>query len=268
MASGMKSKDGSVNLLDLFFYILSYWPYLIISIAVCVTIAVVKYEKSELSYSARATIIIKNPSNTKSTTRLVESYSGMINKTTVSNELLQFKSRKLMTDVVGRLNANVSYKTREKLRYVELYKDSPVILRFSDNLQDCQLGLSVTPKTDTTLLVKVGSTSSLMAISDTLSVLGGYVTFSPNWNYGADKFGKEIKVSHISRDYAARQILSRLSISQLGDDGSLLSFILVDSNNARACDILSVLFEAYNDAFSRTSKDNSSNRKGKIGISI
>ena len=181
MEGKFKSKDGSVNLLDIFFYFLSYWYWFVISLAVCVGFALYKYESIPNTYSSSATIIIKDPSNTKTSTRLVESYSAMINRTTPSNELLQFRSKRLMTDVVNRLGINVSYIMRQRLRDVEMYKDSPVLVDFSGVPSESFATFSLIPHNADSVVFKLDKTDSrVVAFGDTLNFRSGTIRFSPN----------------------------------------------------------------------------------------
>ena len=62
--------DGSVNLVDLFFYLLSYWYWFVLGVLICGGYAAYKYAKSTLVYQANATVIIKDPSNQASGARL------------------------------------------------------------------------------------------------------------------------------------------------------------------------------------------------------
>lgn len=62
MAKQNSKKNNSVNLLDLFFYLLSYWYWFVLGILVCGGIAAYKYATSTFIYRADATVIIKDPS--------------------------------------------------------------------------------------------------------------------------------------------------------------------------------------------------------------
>ena len=53
-------------------------------------------------------------------------------KRNVDNEVLVFKSRRLMTEVARNLHLDVSYTVKDGLRTVELYTQSPVQLSFPD----------------------------------------------------------------------------------------------------------------------------------------
>ena len=54
--SSIQKKDGSINLLDLFFYLLSYWYLFLLAIAVCVGFAAYKYATANLVYSKYLTL--------------------------------------------------------------------------------------------------------------------------------------------------------------------------------------------------------------------
>ena len=238
--------EGSINLLDIFFYMLSYWYLFAIAIAVCVAIQAYRYSKAPFVYSSNATIMIKDPANTRASTKL-DTYSSLINRTNVSNEILQFKSKRLMTEVVNRLGANISYMRHEGLRDVELYTGSPISIIYSDNLAPRYFAFSATPKSDSSFVFKVGEKKKTVAWGDTLSTGDGWVICSPSQVFSPSSIGTEISVSHIPASDAAKRFLSQMGIRQLSDDASLLSFSLNDNNSTRASDILNTLFTVYNE---------------------
>ena len=89
----MKENKGTqISLIDLFFFLLSRWYWFVICVALCVGYAYYRYAKKPLIYKSEATVIIKDPSNTRSSARL-DAYSNMINNVTMSNEILQLKSK-------------------------------------------------------------------------------------------------------------------------------------------------------------------------------
>ena len=142
--------DQGLNLMDLLVYLVSKWRWFALSIAVCVGIAWFNYARSPFVYYRSATVIIKDPSNKTSTTGL-DRFDNIINKVNVANEILQFRSKKLMREVVQRLHADVSYQVEEGLRLNELYTQSPVLLSFPDALPEQRFSLTVTPKDKNTV---------------------------------------------------------------------------------------------------------------------
>ena len=194
-----RKQEEGINLVDLFFYLLSYWYWFVLGVIVCGGFAAYKYATSTLVYRADATIIIKDPSNTTSTARL-DSYNNLINKTSVSNEILQFKSKNLMTQVVKRLDANVNYKVDARLRTNEVYTGSPVKVVFlSEEVQGTQ-ALSVTPKDENNVIINGAKT---VALNDTLSTNIGRLVVIPTSHYDSSWYGREVKVSRVPATTAA-----------------------------------------------------------------
>lgn len=73
--------------------------------------------------------MIKTPSNTPTTARITKSF---VNNVNVKDEMIQLKSKELMRLVVDKLGADISYKVRSGLRDRELYKSSPVQVKWKE----------------------------------------------------------------------------------------------------------------------------------------
>ena len=84
-------------MVDLLLYLASKWKWFVLSVLVFGGLAYVWYASSPLVYFRSATVIIKDPSN-KTTTAGLDRYDNFINKANVANEILQFRSKKLMRD--------------------------------------------------------------------------------------------------------------------------------------------------------------------------
>ena len=128
--SNNKSEQG-INIVDLLLYFASKWKWFLLSVIVCGGFAWYKYACAPFVYFRSATVIIKDPSNKASTAGL-DRYDNFINKVNVANEVLQFRSKQLMAEVVKRVRADVSYQVKDGLRHNELYKQSPVQVSFTD----------------------------------------------------------------------------------------------------------------------------------------
>ena len=103
-----KNNNSTVNLVDLFFYLLSHWYLFVVCVAISVGFAYYRYSKMQHVFRSDATIIIKDPSNTQSTVQM-GAYSSLINHVSMSNEILQLQSRELMQMVVTTLDADIDY---------------------------------------------------------------------------------------------------------------------------------------------------------------
>ena len=123
--------NQEINVKDLFFYLLSKWHWFLLSVIVFGSLAWYKYASTPFVYFRQATVIIKDPSN-KTSTAGFDRYENLVNKVNVANEILQFRSKKMMQEVVKRVHADVNYKYQDGLRVNELYVKSPVLVSFPD----------------------------------------------------------------------------------------------------------------------------------------
>lgn len=62
--------DQSVNVLDILKYLLSKWPWFLLSLAVCCSLAWYRSATAPLVYHSSAKVIIKDPSNKTSSAGL------------------------------------------------------------------------------------------------------------------------------------------------------------------------------------------------------
>ena len=69
--------DNSINLVDLSFYLLNHWYWFVLCILLACGYAYYKYSKTPFTYRADATVIIKDPSNSRSTARL-DNYTNLM----------------------------------------------------------------------------------------------------------------------------------------------------------------------------------------------
>ena len=90
-----------LNVMDILLYLLSKWKWFLLSVAVCVGLAWFQYARTPQTFFRSSTVIIKDPSN-KTVSAGLDRYDNYINKVNVSNEILQFKSRRLLSGVASR----------------------------------------------------------------------------------------------------------------------------------------------------------------------
>ena len=242
-----ENNKNTINLLDLFWYLLSNWYWFLICIAICTGLVYYKYAKTEKVYRSDATVIIKDPSNTRSSVRL-DSYSGMINRVNMSNEILELQSKQLMTEVVRTLDADVNYTVKDGLRSVELYDKAPVQLMIArGDTQGAPFMATLTPLDEGHFRLNVsGLGTKEVCFSDTLNIYENTVTFLQTESY-PQYLHKDIKINKIPERSAAAGFLSRLRITQTEDGGTILKLSLQDFSLSRANDILNTLVIKYNE---------------------
>ncbi|MBO5794343.1 MAG: polysaccharide biosynthesis tyrosine autokinase [Bacteroidaceae bacterium] len=244
--------NQEINVKDLFFYLLSKWHWFLLSVIVFGSLAWYKYASTPFVYFRQATVIIKDPSN-KTSTAGFDRYENLVNKVNVANEILQFRSKKMMQEVVKRVHADVNYKYQDGLRVNELYVKSPVLVSFPDITPEAYVSfkLRVDSKEQVTISDYVGRENAkpqTINMKDTVKVDGLPMVFSPTM-YCTDAWvGKEITVIRMPLTNVAAYYLANLGIRQEADEASILTMSLKDSSPARAEDVLNMLIDVYNEA--------------------
>lgn len=249
--SSSGNSEQGLNLIDLLLYFASKWPWFLCSVLLFGGLAYVQYARSPLVYFRSATVIIKDPSNKTSTAGL-DRYDNFINKVNVANEILQFRSKRLMREVVQRLHADVSYRVQDGLRSNELYTQSPVQVSFPDAAQSSHITFRLMPKDDRTVLLshlpgEEDEKSLTVQMNDTLSLRGGRVVITPTHFYGKSWIGRELTVQKLPLDAVVARYQEGLGIRQEEDESSILTLSLKDSSPILAEDVLNMLITVYNE---------------------
>ena len=243
--------DQDVNIIDILMFLLSKWKWFVISIIVFGGLAWFHYARTPKTYFRSATVIIKDPSNKISSAGL-DRYDNYINKVNVANEILQFRSKKLMRDVVSRMSADIDYKVKEGLQMTELYKKSPVSVRFLETTPEMHLNMVVTPLDSSKVMVSdFGSDESdkkwTVPMKDTVNIEGVKLVVAPT-NYYTDSWkGEHIHITKNPMSSVVGYFISSLGIRQEEDEASILTLSLKDRSAARAEDVLNMLISVYNE---------------------
>lgn len=247
-----RKNDTGINLVDLLAYFASKWKWFLLSVLVCGGIAWYHYARSPLVYFRSATVIIKDPSNKTSTTGL-DRFDNIINKVNVANEILQFRSKKLMREVLQRLHADISYKLEDGLRSNELYNQSPVLLSFPDALPEQYFTFTVTLKDKKSLVLSDFTgidvkSDFTVEMYDTVTLSRGMRVVATPTNYYSDSWtGTPIRVAKLPMESMVNYYKSALGIQQEEEESSILTLALKDGSAARAEDILNTLINVYNE---------------------
>lgn len=250
----MKGEQG-VNLADVFLYLASKWKWFLLSVAVLGGLSWYHWAKSPLVYYRSATVIIKDPSSKTSTAGL-DRFDNFINKVNVANEILQFRSKRLMREVVTRLHADVSYTVQDGLRRTELYTSSPVAVRFPDASPEQPLGLTVTAKDKGHVQLNgfqgfgpsAEGRSLTVRLGDTVSVSPGLrVVVTATNDYGTGWQGRPVEVRKSPLDAVADRYRNSIGIQQEEEESSILTLSLKDNSPSRAEDVLNMLITVYNE---------------------
>lgn len=249
MATQTKKNNGEVNLIDIFFYLLGYWPWFVLSVLIFVGLAYYKFEKTDKTYFKSATVLIKDPSE-KAYSASLDRYDTFINKVNVTSEIYRFRAKGLLAKVVTSTNADVSYKIPEGLHMKELYIESPVLVSFIDAPQSAWYSFDMTPVSENAVEVSYfsGSTGKQrVAMGDTVKINGVQMVFRATDYLNAQSMGQHIQVTKSSVASVASRIGGSLGIRQLEEDAPILQLSMKDSSPLKAQILLTALINSYND---------------------
>ena len=241
--------DQGVNIIDLLVYFASRWKWFLVSVIVFGGLAWLHYARSPRVYFRSATVIIKDPSNKTSTAGL-DRYDNFINKVNVANEILQFRSKRLMREVVLRVHADVSYRCKDGLHYDELYTQAPVSVSFHDMLPEQSMSLTVTPADSVSVMVSGldgESEPRRVRLNDTVSVAQGSLVVSPTNYYSPKWKDVPVQVTKMPLESMVNYYRGAVGIRQEEEESSILTLSLKDSSPARAEDVLNMLIAVYNE---------------------
>ena len=250
-SSSVKNSEQGINVIDLLMYFAFRWKWFLLSVLICGGIAWLLYARAPLVYFRSATVIIKDPSNKTSTAGL-DRYDNFINKVNVANEILQFRSKKLMREVVRRVHADISYQVKDGLRYNELYSRSPVAVAFPDVLPGRSFAFTVTLKDSTTVCLSDWEgideeRSYTVKLNDTLAVKNERLVVTATNYCGTSWMNVPVRVQKVPLDAMVGYYLGNIGIRQEEDESSILTLSLKDSSPARAEDMLNMLIAVYNE---------------------
>ncbi len=244
--------EQGINILDLLTYMLSKWKWFVLSIVFFGGLAWYHYATSPLIFFRSVTVIIKDPSN-KTSTAGFDRYDNYINKVNVANEILQFRSKRLMREVVQRLHADVDYRMEKGLRTQELYNQSPVTVSFLDVMPERYISFVITPKNETTISLTdikglPGARETYdLHLGDTLTIGSEHILVTGTSYWGKTWMDRDIHIVKNPLNAVAGYIQGNMGIRQEEDESSILVLSLKDSSPQRAEDILNTLINIYNE---------------------
>ena len=252
-------QEESVQLMDLVYKCLSKWHWFVISVILCLGLAIFYVLKTPPVYTRSAEIMIKTNSRGRSIAGEGDAFSelGLFNtNTNVYNEIKALAAKSNMLEVVKRLNLDMNYTTDGRFHDNVLYGSS---LPFTAEIVDipeqvpASFDLSVNASGAVSLSNFVfngePAEKNLVvegAFADTLSTPAGLVLIVPTVYYEA----KEYPTVHVRRSSyrsAVSRYSSELSVSLSDKMSQVVQLTVNDISIRRAEDVLDMLVEVYNE---------------------
>ncbi len=250
--------NNSLPITDILFLTLRKWPWILLSLTLCIGAAMAYILRTPTVYTRSAAIMIKDDTKNKATSMEDFTDFGLISSSNVANEITNLKSGDLMEEVVKRLDLDVNYYRKGRFHDMVAYgTDLPVSLKIVNFPTDASatLILNVSPKGKVTISdLTVGKQeyegTFTGSLGDSISTQAGIMVVNPTTAYIPGQ-ETELEVNKIPVGTATAIYSSQLHVSQSTDNSSVIRLTLSDRSIQRADDILATLIEVYKDSWIR-----------------
>lgn len=251
-----KGEDTSAySLRDILEMVVANWYWFVISIGVCMVVAVYYVYSTPKIYNRSATIMIKDSRRGGSAAAIFADLSSMKAIPNVDNEMFILGSKRLMEKVVDTLDLNIRYTFSGKVRTIDLYGRSPFIAEFPGGLDWQSLRLDVIPVDS----ARIKLTNFLLAGQedpdptiiwavpgqDVMTPIG-MIRISPTAYYDSYR-DRTVNVTKSPLESTALRYKNALSVSMAVKESSIILLSINDVNPKRAEDLLNALMRAYDD---------------------
>ncbi len=243
-----KEKENSSNFRDTLSKYLYHWPLFVIGLLITLPLASVYLQTAIPSYTVKASVIIKDDKKDDPDEREQLQDLQLFGESKLAeNELEVFKSRSLIGRVVNDLKLWVTYKKKDGLRTVYLYKNTPVIFNLLDSTGDIsnQTFKVKIKDNDSFFLVKADDSLQEFLFKDTLTNSFGTWKLQPTDDLLKYK-GSEITIVLSNVSKVAESYQKGIDAEIPNKDAPIIELSLTDVVEQRGKDILNHLIKTYN----------------------
>lgn len=245
--------DNELSITDMLMICLRHWPWFILSLIVCMSLATLHLLRTPKTYSRTASILVKTTGGEKSSDILMMEELGVNNITShIYDEIAAIHSPAVILELVKRLHLDLSYSRPGYFRDEPLYAETlPVEVELHELDENAFTSFTLTLNGDETATMSdiilrgepVDKACQLRIGKKCKSPLGS-VTVAPTLYYEKGMKG-DILVRRTSYTAAAQMYGSRISAAQQEDTKSIIDIKCVDNSISRAENILRTIVSIY-----------------------
>lgn len=256
--SNASNKKEILPLSDVFTMTLRHWPWIILSVVICVGFATLYILRTPKVYTRSAEIQIKDNEDGAAPTEFKD--LGLFQSSSnVQDEIAILDSRDLMEEVVRRLNLDNSY-YREGFFHdsIAYGTNLPIDLTIKDIPEAAAVSLKIkVNKSGNVTLSDIKMPKKELPdktytgmLNDTIMTAIGKMVVKPTSEY---KKGKDVDLIFRKTPFesACKSFSGRLGVSMTDKDGNVITLTMADQSQQRADDVLSMLITVYNESWIR-----------------
>lgn len=252
--------DDFIRIQDLFSLCLAQWRWFVLSLVVCLAVAVYYVLSTPPVYTRTASLLIKEDSKGQSLSSDVGSSFAQLglvqSNTNVNNEMVSLQSPSVMYDVVRRLHLDVEYRVDGSLYRPVIYgRSCPVQVSFPDltDTDSATLTLELTRDSGVRLTDFALNGESLPVdasvtgqFNDTLRTPLGKVLVIPSSSFSGS-FSGPVYVTRSDIASTATAYAAGFSVALNNEKTSILNLTFRDVSTQRAEDVLNTIIAVYNE---------------------
>ncbi|WP_321479825.1 polysaccharide biosynthesis tyrosine autokinase [uncultured Bacteroides sp.] len=249
----------SLNIQELIFRYLAYWPWFVASVIACLAIAYVYLKFTVPVYNISATIMIKDDKKGGQMSSEMSAFQDLglfADNTNFDNEIEVLKAKSLIKQVVYELNTYCRYSVRTGFVKSDIYTQSPLLITMDPTDNDSMKGslemeIKMLPDSSITVSGTYYSDEE-KSFEQTVKTLPGFIT-TPVGRltvaYRTDVpllLDEDLFVTVAPAISVAKGYLGSLDISPTSKTTSVAILSFKNSNKQRGQDFLNKLVEVYN----------------------
>ena len=252
--------SGSVPLTDILYRTLHYWPWVLLSLFVCVGAGVTYLLRTPNVYTTTASILIKDDSAGKSMGGEDFGDFGLFqNKTNIQNEITTIKSADLMEEVARRLDLDMNYYLPGRFHKTVAYgANLPVKVAMPGFPENGSAAFSVEVAKGGRVSISGLKSADLDfdgqeytgALGDTIQTGIGPMVVAPAAGFDKDA-DTRLDVVKAPVAVTAGGYDSRLTVAMSNDKGTVINITITDQSTQRAQDVINTLIGVYNEYWIR-----------------
>lgn len=247
----VKDKDTSqdISFFEFIELLLSQWRWVLASLVITLGYAIVYLQKTAPVYNRTATVLITND-YVKSTESVLDEkdYNYIQQSHNVENEILFFKSNRIMPEVTQKLNLDISYSESGLFRDTELYNKTPIKVRFLDADPSAEFQFKLTPINRNEAIFSLPDSEEDMRqinFNDTVQTpIGRMVAYITEY-FNKDVMFTPINIAKYDAELVSRWYNQGLQVVPVSKDSRAISISLNDVCPDRAADIINMVVQVY-----------------------